>query len=76
MAIDTATKRASALTYAMAPVLLPIPNSTITQDDRQTLLGFYGGILATAAVAIIDGIVQAIVQKIVQPIVNQVTTGC
>ena len=49
MAIDTATKRASALTYAMAPILLPIPNSTITQDDRQTLLGIYGGILAAAA---------------------------
>ena len=47
MAIDTATKRASALGTRRRR-LLPIPDGTIDQADRQTLLWCYGGILAAA----------------------------
>ncbi len=45
MAIDTAAKRAS-----VAGMI--IPDGTLDQGDRQTIAGFYGGILATAAVAV------------------------
>jgi len=44
MAIDTLAKRNSVI--SINSVILPIPDGTIGQDDRQTLLRFYGGILA------------------------------
>jgi formate/nitrite transporter FocA (FNT family) len=44
MAINTLAKRNSAL--AVSTGLLPIPDGTIAQADRQTLLSVYGGILA------------------------------
>ena len=47
MAIDTAAKRASALAFCLPIILvLPIPDGTVAQADRQHLLGCYGGILA------------------------------
>jgi len=50
MAIDTAAKRVSA-TSVMAPGrILPFPDATIGQADRQTVAYSYGGILAAAAV--------------------------
>ena len=48
MAIDTAAKRASALSFFQLGCLLPIPDGTIGQGDRQHLAGFYSGILAAA----------------------------
>jgi hypothetical protein len=53
MAIDTATKRASMLTFS-SNHLLPIPSGAFDQGDRQTLLGLYSGILAGAAVLIVQ----------------------
>jgi len=49
MAIDTVAKRNSVL--SVNSYILPIPDGTIAQDDRQTLLRVYGGILAGAAAA-------------------------
>ena len=46
MAIDTVAKRNSVL--SVNSYILPIPDGTIGQDDRQTLLRVYGGILAVA----------------------------
>ena len=46
MAIDTATKRASALNTHSLGDLLPVPDGSITQPDRQHIAGFYGGIAA------------------------------
>lgn len=55
MAIDTAAKRASAMAIGMGSmgIDLPIPDGTIDQADRQTLLGLYGGILASNAAIVI-----------------------
>ena len=50
MAIDTLAKRASVLN--IASLQLPIPDGTISQGDRQSLLRAYTGILAGAAVAV------------------------
>ncbi len=47
MAIDTLAKRNSVI--SVNSIILPIPDGTIGQDDRQTLLRVYGGILAEAA---------------------------
>jgi hypothetical protein len=52
MAIDTAVKRNSVL--AIATNLLPLPDNTIDQGDRQTLLRHYAGILAGAAEEILN----------------------
>lgn len=49
MAIDSLAKRNSVL--AVSTNLLPIPDGTIAQSDRQTLLSTYGGILAGIAIA-------------------------
>jgi len=49
MAIDTLAKRNSVL--SLNTNILPIPDGTIGQNDRQTLLRVYGGILAEAAAA-------------------------
>jgi len=51
MAIDTAIKRASALAVTIKQ--LPLPDSTIDQGDRQTLLSQYSGILSGAVVVVI-----------------------
>jgi hypothetical protein len=50
MAIDTLAKRASVLN--IASLQLPIPDGTISQGDRQSLLRVYTGILAGAAVIV------------------------
>ncbi len=49
MAIDTAKKRASALSFGRLYRLVP-PDGTIDQADRQTIAGLYGGILADSPV--------------------------
>ena len=51
MAIDTLAKRNSVL--MINSELLPIPDGTIGQGDRQSLLKNYSGILSGAGVAII-----------------------
>jgi hypothetical protein len=48
MAIDTLAKRNSVL--SVNSYILPIPDGTIAQDDRQTVLRVVGSILAGAAV--------------------------
>lgn len=53
MAIDTATKRASALNTFLG-ALPPLPDSTIDQGDRQTLLRCYSGILADTTATVIN----------------------
>ena len=50
MAIDSLAKRNSVL--SVTTTLLPIPDSTIDQADRQTVLRVYGGILAGSVVVI------------------------
>ena len=45
MAIDTAAKRASALSFAAITLLIP-PDGAIGQPDRQTVLHLYSGIAA------------------------------
>ena len=50
MAVDTAAKRASALGFALFGIVLPVPDGTITQGDRQHLAGYYSGI-STAVVS-------------------------
>jgi len=47
MAIDTLAKRNSII--SVSSHILPIPDSTIGDDDRQTLTRVYGGILAGIA---------------------------
>lgn len=51
---DTATKRASAMNFGSGD-LLPVPNNSIAQEDRQTMADMYGGILAGEPVVIIPG---------------------
>lgn len=53
MAIDTAVKRQSMV--SMAAVLIPLPDSTIDQGDRQTFLRLYSGILS--------GVVEEVIKK-------------
>ena len=53
IAIDTAAKRAQVSSLVTLGALgifgiLPIPDGTVGQADRQHLSGFYGGILADA----------------------------
>lgn len=54
MAIDTASKRASALGFGFVALTLVVPDGAIDQGDRQTVAHSYNGILATAAVAAAD----------------------
>ena len=49
MALDSLIKRASALNF-VGGRLLPPPDGTIDQGDRQTFVGFYSGILAEEAI--------------------------
>lgn len=46
MAINTLAKRNSVI--SVNSIILPIPDGTIAQADRQTVLRVYGGILAEA----------------------------
>jgi hypothetical protein len=50
MAIDSASKRASVLGVGLAFTLLVIPDSAVTQPDRQTIAHCYSGITASAPV--------------------------
>ena len=55
----TAAKRASAINVGMGWLLLtlPIPDGTISQGDRQNLLGEYSGIAAASATLVgLEGI--------------------
>lgn len=62
MAIDTATKRKSALAQRWSRLpfgrrfIQPTPDGTIDQADRQTLGGIYGGILVGELVIVIPPI--------------------
>jgi len=70
MAIDTAKKRNSAL--AFSTMLLPIPDGTIDQADRQTLLYLYGGILAGVAevAAMTKDFIQSMIQPMIEPMIE------
>lgn len=46
MAINTAAKRASVLSYALVTETLIVPSATVPQADQQTINHLYGGILA------------------------------
>lgn len=51
MGLDSRNKRASALGFALAAlVVLPAPDATINQGDRQQVAFSYAGILAGAAI--------------------------
>lgn len=54
MAIDSASKRASALGVGFVVLTLVVPDAAIAQGDRQTIGHCYSGILATAPVAAPD----------------------
>jgi len=56
MAVDTASKRGSAI-YMLCPwrVIPIIPDGTIDQGDRQHAAWMYSGILAGAPVVVADG---------------------
>lgn len=55
MAVDTETKRRSALGMLLtALVVLPVPNATIGRADRGHVLGIYRGGIATDAVHILS----------------------
>jgi hypothetical protein len=62
MAIDTATKRKSALgqRWSRLPFgrrfIQPTPDGTIDQADRQTLGGIYGGILVGELIVVVPPI--------------------
>ena len=47
MALDTASKRASALGAGIVSVMLVIPSGSIDQADRQTIANCYSGIQAS-----------------------------
>ena len=47
MAVDTAAKRASVLSYALVTETLIVPSATVPQADQQTINHLYGGILAS-----------------------------
>lgn len=52
MAIDTRAKRASVMGMGSPiPVMLPFPDGTIDQGDRQHFLELYSGILVAALVS-------------------------
>lgn len=46
MALDTATKRASALGFGFVSIALVIPNGTVDLGDKQTISHLYSGIAA------------------------------
>lgn len=65
MAVDTRDKRASAVMHTLPwRQLLPLPDGTVAQADRQQTAHHYSGIAAEAAAAIAAGIeVTATVSK-------------
>jgi len=70
MAIDTLAKRVSAMGE-----VLPIPDATINQADRQTVVSVYGGILASAAVAVINCLTRDLVRPVTRSL-KRVYTRC
>lgn len=56
MAIDSASKRASALGFGLVALSLVIPSGTIDQQAKQTLSNIYSGILASEAVVAIGSL--------------------
>jgi len=58
MAVDTATKRASALSFGIIALALVVPSGSVAQEARQTSANTYSGILADAPIIITpdDGI--------------------
>lgn len=56
MAIDTASKRASALGFGLVALSLVIPSGVIDQQAKQTISNIYSGILATQAIAVIGSL--------------------
>jgi len=58
MAVDTATKRASALSFGIIALALVVPSGSVAQEARQTSANTYSGILAGAPIIITpdDGI--------------------
>ncbi|MGB1304024.1 hypothetical protein [Pseudoalteromonas marina] len=58
MAIDTLAKRNSVL--SIQSIILPIPDGTVGNGDRQTLLRRYSGILAGEVIAVLSKGIQAI----------------
>jgi len=71
MAVDTLAKRNSVL--SVNTHILPIPDGTVGQDDRQTLLRVYGGILAGIAAAItgFGALTSPLVSKLVEPLTQK-----
>lgn len=66
MAIDTLAKRNSVL--SVSSCILPIPDGTIDQGDRQTLLRVVSSILADAASALTTCLTRAITRAITRSI--------
>lgn len=50
MAIDSASKRASALSFGIIALALVVPSGTVDQSERQTSANLYSGILADAPI--------------------------
>ena len=71
MAVDTLAKRNSAI--RVSAMIVPIPDGTIAQADRQTVARVYGGILASAAVEANPNNIA--VREIVMEIVEQIALG-
>lgn len=71
MAIDTLVKRNSALSFST--LLLPVPDGTIDQADRQTMAFSYGGILSgiAAVVAGFGSLTKPLVSKLVEPLTQK-----
>lgn len=55
MALDTAAKRHSALSWGQPWRTPPRPSGTVDQAERQAAAFCYGGILASAAAALVYG---------------------
>jgi hypothetical protein len=53
MAIDTATKRASTLSFGLIALALVVPSGIVDQQARQTIANTYNGILAGEAVVVV-----------------------
>lgn len=78
MAIDSAAKRCSALAARRLPWFRrfgPIPDGTVSQEDRQQVWFVYNGIAATAIVSVYGPICFEAVQVTI-PYVEAVQTGC
>jgi len=56
MAVDTAEKLLSLLDHDLWLCQLPIPNGGLDQGDKQHVLGFYSGLLASEAIELASGL--------------------